>query len=60
MVVHPHVICGRPPRSGRSIEAATPEIIDKVHDIFLTDQRVKVASLLSHMAQRFQFCTNWV
>ncbi|EGI61648.1 Histone-lysine N-methyltransferase SETMAR [Acromyrmex echinatior] len=29
-------------RSGRSIEAATPEIIDKVHNIVLTDRRVKV------------------
>jgi len=37
----------------RPIEAATPEIIDKVHDIVLTDQ--KYASLLRpqayHMAQ---------
>ena len=30
------------PRSGRPIKAATPEIIDKVHDIILTDRRVKV------------------
>ena len=30
------------PRSERPIEAATPEIIDKVHDIVLTDRRVKV------------------
>ena len=29
------------PRSGRTIEAATPEIIDKVHDIVLIDRRVK-------------------
>jgi len=39
------------PRSGRSIEAAMPKIINKVHDIVLT----KVASLLRlqayHMAQ---------
>jgi len=34
------------PRSGRSIEAATPEIIDKIHDIILTDQRVKVHELV--------------
>ena len=26
------------PRSGRPIEAATPEIIDKIHDIVLTDR----------------------
>ncbi|KAG5342012.1 GVQW3 protein, partial [Acromyrmex heyeri] len=32
--------------SGRSIEAATPEIIDKVHDIVLTDRRVKVRELI--------------
>ena len=53
------------PRSGRSIEAATPKIINKVHDIVLIDRRVKVASLLRlqayHMAQWFQFFTNnWV
>ena len=34
------------PRSGRPIEAATPEIIDKVHDIVLTDRRVKVRELI--------------
>ncbi|KAG5343860.1 GVQW3 protein, partial [Acromyrmex heyeri] len=34
------------PRSGRPIEAATPEIIDKVHDIVLTDRRVKVRELV--------------
>jgi len=44
------------PRSGRSIEAATPEIIDKVHDIVLTDRQVKVHERLLrpqtyHMAQ---------
>ncbi|KYM94005.1 hypothetical protein ALC62_15376, partial [Cyphomyrmex costatus] len=33
-------------RSGRPIEAATPEIIDKVHDIVLTDRRVKVRELV--------------
>jgi len=27
------------PRSGRPIEAATSEIINKIHDIVLTDQR---------------------
>jgi len=37
-VVHPHVMHLV---SGRPIEAATP-IIDKVHDIVLTDRRVKV------------------
>ncbi|XP_018314122.1 uncharacterized protein [Mycetomoellerius zeteki] len=34
------------PRSGRPIEAATPEIIDKIHDIVLTDRRVKVRGLV--------------
>jgi len=39
-VVHPHVIYLVP------IEAATPEIIDKVHDIVFTDRRVKVHELV--------------
>ena len=58
VVVHPHA-----PRSGRPIEAAMPEIIDKAHDIVLTDRRVKVHELVEahHMVQWFQFCTNnWV
>jgi len=33
-------------RSGCPIEAATPEIIDKIHDIVLTDRRVKVRELI--------------
>ena len=33
-------------RSGRPIEAATPEIIDKIHDIVLTDRQVKVRELV--------------
>jgi len=33
-------------RSGRPIEAATSEIIDKVRDIVLTDRRVKVRELV--------------
>ncbi|KAG5322090.1 SETMR methyltransferase, partial [Acromyrmex heyeri] len=32
------------PRSGCPIEDATPEIIDKVHDIVLTDRRVKLSA----------------
>ena len=42
VVVHPHDAS----RSGRPIEAATSEIIDKVHDIVLTDRRVKVRELV--------------
>jgi len=34
------------PRSGCPIEAATPEIIGKVHDIVLTDRQVKVHELV--------------
>ncbi|KAG5345605.1 GVQW3 protein, partial [Acromyrmex charruanus] len=34
------------PRSGRPIETTMPEIIDKVHDIVLTDRRVKVRELI--------------
>ncbi|KAG5343257.1 SETMR methyltransferase, partial [Acromyrmex heyeri] len=34
------------PRSGRPIEAATPEIIDKIHDIILVDRQVKVRELV--------------
>ena len=34
------------PRSGRPIEAATPKIIHKVHDMVLTDRRVKVHELV--------------
>jgi len=33
-------------RSGRPIEVATPEIINKVHDIVLTNRRVKVRELV--------------
>ena len=33
-------------RSRRPIEVATPEIIDKVHDIVLTDRRVKVREIV--------------
>jgi len=34
------------PRSGYPIEAATSEIIDKVHDIVLIDRRVKMRELV--------------
>ncbi|KYM93284.1 hypothetical protein ALC53_00220, partial [Atta colombica] len=34
------------PRSGRPIEAATPEIVDKIHNIVLTDRRVNVRELV--------------
>ena len=42
VIVHPHDA----PRSRHPIETATPEIIDKVHDIVLTDRRVKVRELV--------------
>ena len=29
------------PRSGRSVEAVTPEIMENVHDIILNNRRVK-------------------
>ena len=47
VVVHPH-----PPCSGCPIEAAMPEIIDKVHDIVLTDRRVKVRELVEVICHR--------
>jgi len=34
------------PHSGRPIEAVTPEIIDKVHDIVLIDRQMKVCKLV--------------
>ena len=34
------------PRSRRSVEAATPEIIGKVHDMILNDRRVKVGEIV--------------
>ena len=30
------------PRSGRPVEAVTPEIIEKIHDMILNDRRVKL------------------
>ncbi|KAG5325846.1 SETMR methyltransferase, partial [Pseudoatta argentina] len=46
--------------TGRPIEAAVPEIIDKVYDIVLIDRRVKVRELveatgISHMAKFNEF-----
>ena len=44
VVVHPYVMYALvmyAPRSGRPIEAATPEIIDKIHDIVLTDESAR-------------------
>jgi len=34
------------PLSGRPIEVAKPEIIDKIHEIVLTDRRVKARELV--------------
>jgi len=42
--VHKRTSTCNAPRSGRPIEAAMPQIIDKVHDIVLTN-RVKVREL---------------
>jgi len=63
VVVHPYVMHFVRDVQWSSIEAATPEIIDKVHDIILTDQWVKVREFVDrpqayHMAQWFQFCMN--
>lgn len=33
------------PRSGRPVEASTPEIINKIHDMVLKDRRLKVREL---------------
>ena len=33
-------------RSGRPLEVSTPEIIDKIHDMVVTDRRVKVDELV--------------
>lgn len=33
-------------RSGRPVEVSTPEIIDKIHDLILSDRRIKVRELV--------------
>ena len=33
-------------RSGRPVEVTTPEIIDKIHDMVLSDRRIKVREIL--------------
>ena len=43
------------PRSRHSIEAAMLEIIDKVHDIVLTDRRVKVRELVEAITWHSDF-----
>jgi len=44
---HDHTLtCDASRSGGCSIEAAIPKIIDKVHDIDLTDRRVKVRELV--------------
>ena len=46
VVVHPYVMYALVMYAPRPIEAATPEIIYKIHDIVLTDRRVKVRELV--------------
>jgi len=53
----------RPKSAPNSEISATPEIINKVHDIILTNRRVKVRDLVETTGtwQWFQFCmNNWV
>ena len=33
-------------RSGRSVEVTTPEMIDKIHDMVLSDRRIKVREIV--------------
>ena len=33
--------------SGRPVEATTPEIVDKIHDMVMDDRRVKVHEIAS-------------
>ena len=33
-------------RLGRSVEVTTPEMIDKIHDIVLSDRRIKVREIV--------------
>ena len=49
--------------SGRSVEVTTPTMFDKIHDIVLSDQRIKVREISQayRKVQYFQFCTkSWV
>ncbi|KAG5329647.1 SETMR methyltransferase, partial [Acromyrmex charruanus] len=46
VIKHLHMKGLTPKEIKAQIEAATPEIIDKVHDIVLTDQRVKVREVV--------------
>jgi len=59
-----HTFTSDAPRSGRSIEAATPEIIDKIHDCF-DYRRVKVCKIvevtgISHGTVILWYTNNWV
>ncbi|EFN88747.1 Putative uncharacterized protein FLJ37770, partial [Harpegnathos saltator] len=33
-------------RSGRPVEVTTPEMIDKIHDMVLSDRRIKVREIV--------------
>ena len=43
---HGHTSTKDEHRSGRPVEVTTPEMIDKIHDIVLSDRRIKVREIV--------------